>query len=539
MYRKWCVAICLAICLLLVSKAQAEEHKYGPYPNFKGIQSVPGVIVIPTTAEVGLIDPWGREYIIEEQGGQEVDVTLPVAVFAASYLQFESAENHPWNPDTDDLLFTEIWAKDLDPGGPPDAVPPLEGFDPGVPEILPTGPGYFQGISGTQYPATFIDTVPVGDLPSMPQLAGYDVGMFMGDPGRVVHVVQGVVPGHDFARQFEFEFNYIGYTNIGGDYPYQHEWQLNILEWDPAISYVSDLDIEGPHVYPGYIEVIPPSNWTVGPWYVGRYSYQANPGNEITAGGGTFGWVVNAKQPYVEPGYAYLTQDGNRVSRRVPTSVVAGDPPACGDWGYFAGDVNHDCTVNLVDLSIMATDFLQCSNPDQAGCFMPGDTIIGLGYAFNGLSSNPATVLYMYEDYNVGVLEAGDQVLVYRGVPVSSGADLLSAIDSLPPLTVGESPPITVDRDGEIIDVYPSAYELPASLETTSKCGLRCVRIVFSGGGPWQDQAMCDCTTLTPQYQWCIATKSRKKDANGKVIQITSACADGGGNTCSEVATGN
>ena len=540
MSRRWCVGVCLAAGLLLAGVAQAEHYKYGPYPNFKEVKMTAGFFLLPTTAEVGLIDPWGREYTIEEHGGQEVEVTIPVAVFAASYLEFESSEGDPWNPDTDDLILTEIWAKDLDETGPPDVVPPMEGFYPGLPQIVPQGPGYFEGISGVQYPASFLDTVPIMDLASMPEMAGYDVGMFTGDPGNVVHVVQGVVPGSDFAHQFEFEYNYVGYTNIGGDYPYQHEWMLNIMEWDPAISYVSDLDIEGPHVYPGYVEVIPPADWSVGPWYIGRYSYEANPGNEITAGGGTYGWVVNAKTPVVEPGYALLTQDGNRVSRRMPTMVVAGDDPACGDWGYLAGDVNHDCKVNLVDLAMTASDWLRCTVPDQAGCVMAGDTIIGLGFAFNGLSGDPARVLYMYEDYNVGILEAGDEILAYRGQPVYSGAGLVSTIDSLPAMTISESVPLTVVRDGVQIDVYGTAYELPATLSETGSCvGKRCVRTVFSGGGSWQDEAMCDCTTLTPQYQWCIATHSRSKDAAGKVVRIVSNCGDAGGNTCSEVAVGN
>jgi len=40
----------------------------------------------------------------------------------------------------------------------------------------------------------------------------------------------------------------------------------------------------------------------------------------------------------------------------------------CGDWGYFRGDVNHDCYVDLRDLAIMALDWLLCSQPGDPLC---------------------------------------------------------------------------------------------------------------------------------------------------------------------------
>jgi len=39
--------------------------------------------------------------------------------------------------------------------------------------------------------------------------------------------------------------------------------------------------------------------------------------------------------------------------------------PACGDWGYFRGDLNFDCYVDLKDVAILALDWLLCSHPDD------------------------------------------------------------------------------------------------------------------------------------------------------------------------------
>ncbi len=40
----------------------------------------------------------------------------------------------------------------------------------------------------------------------------------------------------------------------------------------------------------------------------------------------------------------------------------------CGAWGYNPLDVNKDCVVNLMDLSIWAANWLVCSFPNETGC---------------------------------------------------------------------------------------------------------------------------------------------------------------------------
>ena len=43
-------------------------------------------------------------------------------------------------------------------------------------------------------------------------------------------------------------------------------------------------------------------------------------------------------------------------------------PLACGDWGYRKTDFNEDCYVNLLDLSVLSTEWLRCTQPDEPGC---------------------------------------------------------------------------------------------------------------------------------------------------------------------------
>lgn len=125
--------------------------------------------------------------------------------------------------------------------------------------------------------------------------------------------------------EHEFSFDWLGYTDIGnGDY--LHEWALNITTWDPGSPSVTDVDIVAPHIYPGYVVVTPPANWAVGPWYIGRYSYEANPGSEFTNAGYYTGWKVVGKTPVVVAGTVWLTNNRNQISGPMQTMVVADIP---------------------------------------------------------------------------------------------------------------------------------------------------------------------------------------------------------------------
>jgi len=48
-------------------------------------------------------------------------------------------------------------------------------------------------------------------------------------------------------------------------------------------------------------------------------------------------------------------------------------PPSCGDWGYFAGDIDQDCYVGANDLAILAQQFIK---PAPTSTYLAGDTMV-------------------------------------------------------------------------------------------------------------------------------------------------------------------
>jgi hypothetical protein len=44
---------------------------------------------------------------------------------------------------------------------------------------------------------------------------------------------------------------------------------------------------------------------------------------------------------------------------------------ACGDQGWYKGDVDKDCKVDLQDFAVIANNFLQCSDPMDPNCTIP------------------------------------------------------------------------------------------------------------------------------------------------------------------------
>ena len=43
----------------------------------------------------------------------------------------------------------------------------------------------------------------------------------------------------------------------------------------------------------------------------------------------------------------------------------------CGSWGYKTADVNFDCRVDIEDLSIIAANWLKCTDPTNVDCILP------------------------------------------------------------------------------------------------------------------------------------------------------------------------
>lgn len=97
--------------------------------------------------------------------------------------------------------------------------------------------------------------------------------------------------------------------------------------------------------------------------------------------------------------------------------------------------------------------------------------ILGTGFAFNALDyDRPATIEYLYHNANLGLLEAGDVILEYRGIAVGSGADLLEILAELPDLEPGEPMHMLVLKDGreEPVVVELETVEILAAGQTVA-----------------------------------------------------------------------
>jgi len=526
------------IVLVTACVIYAESEEYGPIPNYKGWHETTGIVVIPTTTYAYFVDPFGNTYKIKARGGKEFEIHYPTPIFVDSFVYLETAPGVPFDPETDDIIMTEIFALDLDPGLDPNMVPPQSGFNPADAEIVPTMvPGYFEGLSGTQYPVP-VETLPVSDLPV--RLPGYDVSKIMDiPPGAIVHLMQRVVPAADFViKPFEFTYEYGGYFEqsdpewVGPKnpkYPYQHYWELIIHEWSD-VEYVSDVDIEEPWtIKPGYVEVVPPENWHSSGITVGRMGYESNPGAEIGAGGGSLGiaWRVNGKIPAVIPGHVVLTQKKVPISRIMNTMVVDSEPNYCGDWGYLRADFDEDCDVDMYDFAHFAQRWLDCTDPQGERC--SHDSIVGVGFAFDGDdTSGPAMIGFLYDDSTCsGILEPGDVIAEYRGIAVTSGAQLRGIMEALPDVAVGAPVPMVVLKQGSGFsrNVAPAAQEIPVVAGRTSSENKRCA----VGWITPTDKKTCHCI---PDSYVCACGWEAKRGKNGKIMSVRYHCADTGGNTC-------
>lgn len=177
-----------------------EDVKIGPYPNFEGTVEESVGIIIPTVGQVGVNDPRTGEVIwFGPRGGLEIWVEHSVPVFSASYLEFHTSAEDPFDPDAHDIILTEVWSK-IDEDDPPYPVPQLTGFDPGDPEIGPVGDGveWFEDQEGEHYESeTAVCTL--AELQTM--LPGYDLRRFSAtgrDPNSIVYVQQATVPAAGF-----------------------------------------------------------------------------------------------------------------------------------------------------------------------------------------------------------------------------------------------------------------------------------------------------------------------------------------------------
>ncbi len=518
-----------SLCVLLMAApASAINQKYGPVPNYNGTKETGTGTSIPTSGTWFVYNPVTQNTMkFGGWGGGEYWVHYTAPVFVNSYIEVD-----PCYPSSSSMRLIEAVTYSEEPDEPYQ-IPNQRGFTAADPEVTPGNPGtfFFAGKSGVHHAASVV-TIPVSALqqPSSP-LFGFNTSKITGPPENLVHVVQATIPAGDvpdFIGRFEYSISYLGQTPSGDPcMPYLHEFLLNITQWDPAVPRISDVDWEAPYIVPGYVEIVTPPNWSVQGRIFGRLGYEANTGAEITNGTGSFGWTVKGKTPYLSGGHAYLTQDGRLSSPVINTMIVGADASSdCGAWGTLPADLNADCDVTFLDFAIFADDWLECTDPDGLGCAQ--QTLVGLGIVFDREeAAGPAKVLALYDTHVTGLLE-GDEIVEYCGVPVSSGASLYTATQTLPALAVGQVVALTVVRGSSVEYLTIPAIALPLVDTNISYNNKNCTQVAFSN--PSVGVTSCQCTTGVYicacywEHQW-----------NGywyRSFQVRRKCSDTGGNLC-------
>jgi hypothetical protein len=476
--------------LLSACTASAQEQAYGPVQNYDGMQQTSTNYTVPTTGSWFVYNPLTQNIMkFGAWGGQTYTCIHPAPMFVDSYLYVD-----PCHPDYG-ARITEVCAYKEEAGIPKGKIPLQRGFTAADPEVvIGAGPFFFAGSSGVPYSAS-VETCAVGSLAA--RLSGYDVSKIGGPPENIVYIVQASIPAgavQDFMGQFEFSIQYQGQTPSGDPcMPYLHSFMLNITQWDPSVPKISDIDWEAPHIVPGYVTIVAPPTWINpgGTW--GRTGFEANTGSEIVLGTGSFGWTVKGKTPYVQGGHAYLTFDGTLASPVIKTMIVGQNAATdCGAWGYLAADLDGDCYVGFQDLAILASQWCKCSDPDGTGCSQ--DTVVGLGIVYNADdTSGPAVVQDLYDTHASGI-NAGDQIVKFCGVPVANGASLFTATQAMPPLTVGQTVPVTVVRGTAVIDLNLTAISIGLVDTNVSIENRNCTQVTSSN--PTTGYT-CMCTTGT------------------------------------------
>lgn len=484
-------ALLITICVLLMAvPAVAIKQVYGPVPEYSGTQPASVDKTIPTTGTWFIYNPVsGKTIKFGGWGGQTYTFFYPSPVFVNSYLYVD-----PCFPPYSGMKVTEVCAYNTQPEAPSGTIPTQRGFTAASPEVaIGSGPSFTAGKSGVQHSFT-METCTVGALPS--RLAGYDVSKITGPPENIVYIAEATISASDqadFIGQFEYTISYLGQTSSGDPcMPYLHSFQLNITNWDPSVSKISDIDWQAPYIVPGYVTIVTPPTWVNAGGTWGRAGYEANTGGEITVSSGPFGFSVKGKTPYVQPGYAYLTQSGTMASPVIKTMIVGAADTDCGAWGRLMADLNADCYVNFQDFAIFAGQWLQCTDPVGTGCAQM--TIAGLGIVYDADSTTgPATIEALYSTSASG-LYPGDQILEYCGTPISNGASLFAASQTMPPLTAGQTVPITVARGTSVLNLTVTAITIPVVDTNVSYDNMNCTQVSLSTSSTGYT---CQCTAGT------------------------------------------
>ena len=147
------------------------------------------------------------------------------------------------------------------------------------------------------------------------------------------------------------------------------------------------------------------------------------------------------------------------------------------------------------------------------------DFIIGVGMAYDHEDfEGPATIAYLYEEFNMGVFEDGDVILEYRGFPVGSGAELHQLILDLPDVAIGDPVEmVLLTADGAVVPAAPVAAAIAPKVHDFTFADRACDTAAAQG---------CLCR-IKRKGSTCIRSVTIEKDENGKIVKTSATCADG------------
>lgn len=78
--------------------------------------------------------------------------------------------------------------------------------------------------------------------------------------------------------------------------------------------------------------------------------------------------VLESAEHNTEIAHIMLTTDTDYASLATTNVQVTVLENECGAWGYEPADINRNCVVDIYDLAMMLSEWLNCSWPHEAGC---------------------------------------------------------------------------------------------------------------------------------------------------------------------------
>ena len=82
--------------------------------------------------------------------------------------------------------------------------------------------------------------------------------------------------------------------------------------------------------------------------------------------------ILESAEHNTEIAHIMLTNDTDYTSLEIANVQVKVLENECGAWGYEPADINQNCVVDLYDLAMMLSEWLNCSWPYEVGCINYG-----------------------------------------------------------------------------------------------------------------------------------------------------------------------